>query len=101
MAGFVKAARRGEIPEGGAKVVEAGGRTIAIFNAGGSFHAIDNACRHLGGPLGEGEVYGTRVICPWHGWEFDFTTGANVDDPAMRVGCFAVRIDGDDVLVEV
>ncbi|MBF6559163.1 MAG: Rieske 2Fe-2S domain-containing protein [Candidatus Binataceae bacterium] len=101
MAGFVKAARRGEIPEGGAKVVEAGGRTIAIFNAGGSFHAIDNSCRHLGGPLGAGEVYGTRVICPWHGWEFDFTTGANVDDPAMRVSCFAVRLEGDDVLVEV
>ena len=100
MAGFVKAARH-EIPENGAKIVGVGDRTIAVFNAGGIFYAIENTCRHQGGPLGEGVVYGTRVICPWHGWEFDFTTGANVDDPTMCVECFTVRVEKNDVLVEV
>jgi nitrite reductase/ring-hydroxylating ferredoxin subunit len=101
MSEFVKVAQRNEIPEGSGKVVEAGGCKIALFNSGGQFYAIDNACRHRGGPLGEGDVYGTRVVCPWHGWEYDFATGCNVDDPGMRLTCFAIKIEGDDVFVEL
>ncbi len=37
----------------------------------------------------------------WHGWEYDFTTGASIDDPATRVGCFAVKVEGDEILVEI
>jgi NAD(P)H-dependent nitrite reductase small subunit len=101
MAVFVKVAKASEIPDGSGKTVDAGGRKIAVFNAGGNFYAIDDACRHRGGPLGEGEVYGTRVVCPWHGWEYDFSTGCNVDDPSMKLPCFAVRVEDGDVLVEV
>ena len=101
MAQFIKAARCSDIPEGTGKTIEAGGRTLALFHANGQFYAIDNACRHQGGPLGEGEVYGTRVVCPWHGWEYDFATGCNVDDESMKLACFAVKVEGDDVLVEL
>lgn len=100
MASFVKVARRDEIPDGGGKTIEVGGRKIALFNSGGNFYAIDNTCRHRGGPLGEGDVFGNTVVCPWHGWEYDITTGQSVDDPSVKVACFAVRVDGDDVLVE-
>ena len=101
MAQFIKAAQRGDIPEGSGKVIEIGGRTLAFFRANGEFYAIDNACLHQGGPLGEGEVYGTRVVCPWHGWEYDFSNGANADDPAMKLACFLVKLEGDDILVEI
>jgi nitrite reductase/ring-hydroxylating ferredoxin subunit len=101
MSELIKVAGRREIPDGGAIVVEAGGRKVALFNSGGSYYAIDDACRHLGGSLGAGDVYDTRVVCPLHGWEYDFTTGASVDDPEMRVVCFAVRVEGDDVFIEI
>jgi len=101
LAQFIKAARRGDIPEGSGKMIEAGGRTIALFHSDGQFYAIDNACKHRGGPLGEGEVYGTRVVCPWHGWEYDFSTGCSVDDPSMKLACFAVKVEGDDILVAI
>jgi NAD(P)H-dependent nitrite reductase small subunit len=101
MAEFVRVAGRGEIPENTGIAVEARGRRIALFYADGTFYAIDNACRHLGAPLSAGVIYGTRVVCPWHGWEYDFTTGANVDDPGVRVACFKVKVEGDDVFVEV
>jgi nitrite reductase/ring-hydroxylating ferredoxin subunit len=101
MAEFVKIANASEISAGSGKTVDVRGRKIAVFNAGGTFYAIDDACRHRGGPLGEGEVYGTRVVCPWHGWEYDFSTGCNVDDPSMKLACFAVRVENGDVLVEV
>jgi nitrite reductase/ring-hydroxylating ferredoxin subunit len=100
VASFVKVARRDEIPDGGGKTVEIGKRKIALFNSGGNFYAIDNTCLHRGGPLGEGDVFGTTVVCPWHGWEYDFTNGQNVDDPSVKLACFAVRVEGDDVLVE-
>jgi nitrite reductase (NADH) small subunit len=101
LAHFIKAARCGEIPEGSGKIIEVGGRALAIFHANGRFYAVDNACMHQGGPLGEGEIYGTRVVCPWHGWEYDFSTGCNVDDPSMKLACFSVEIDGDDVLIQI
>ena len=101
MANFVKVAALADVPAGTGKVIEAGGKQIAIFNAGGNFYAIDNACKHRGGPLGEGELDGTTVICPWHGWEYDVTSGANLDDPNMKLGCYPVKIEGDSVLVEV
>jgi nitrite reductase (NADH) small subunit/3-phenylpropionate/trans-cinnamate dioxygenase ferredoxin subunit len=101
MSELIKVARSCEVPEGRARVVEVRGRKVALFNSGGCFYAIDNACRHLGGSLGAGDIYGTRVICPLHGWEYDFTTGASVDDPETRLACFIVKVDGEDVLIEV
>lgn len=71
MANFVKVGRRGDIGEGTGKSVEVGGKEIALFNSGGNFYAIDNVCLHRGGPLGEGELEGTIVTCPWHGRQYD------------------------------
>lgn len=101
MAEFVKAAKRGEIPEGRAIAVELRGQRIALFNVGGVCYAINNACLHLGAPLSAGEIHGTRVVCPLHGWVYDFSTGANVDDPSLRLACFRVKLEGDDVFIEI
>ena len=98
---FVKIARRDEIAEGTGKTVEVNGVLIALFNSGGQFYAIDNACLHQGAPLGQGEVYGARVICPLHGWEYDLATGCNIDDLSMKLSCYRVRVEGDLVLVEI
>jgi nitrite reductase/ring-hydroxylating ferredoxin subunit len=101
LAQFIKVAQRDDIAEGSVKMVETGGRKLALFHSNGQFYAIDNACLHQGGPLAEGEVYGTRVVCPWHGWEYDFAAGRNVDDPSMKLTCFLVKVEGDDVMVEL
>ena len=101
MAGFTRVAGVAEMPEGTGKVIEVDGRALALFNVGGTFHAIDNECRHRGGPLGDGSLSGTTVMCPWHGWEFDVTTGACHTDDSQRVPCFQVKVDGGDVLVAI
>jgi nitrite reductase/ring-hydroxylating ferredoxin subunit len=98
----VKVARVDEVPAGAGKVVRAGETELALFNLGGTFYALDNRCTHMGGPLGEGEVEGTHVTCPWHGSIFEITTGAVVRAPARRpVATFPVRVEGNDVLVEL
>jgi len=102
MGEFVKVATVAEIARGEAKAVEAGGKTIALFNLDGTFYAIDDACTHRGGPLSEGMVVGTEVTCPWHGAVFDITSGAVLAAPAPGdVARYAVRVNGEDIEVEV
>jgi len=86
----VRIGRAADVPAGAGRVVEAGGKTLAVFNVDGAFYAIDNECSHRGGPLGEGDLDGTVVLCPWHAWRWDVTTGANVNNPAVKVACYAV-----------
>lgn len=101
MANFVRVAGRTEIPKGEGRAFEVGGKMIAVFNCDDGFYAIDNECRHQGGPLGEGELDGHVVVCPWHGWTYDVTSGASPEDPGCKVGAYPVRVEGDDVLVAV
>ncbi|MFQ5926624.1 MAG: Rieske (2Fe-2S) protein [Terriglobia bacterium] len=103
MAQFVKVGTRAEFEnlEGG-KLVEAGGQSIAIFNLGATFYAIENTCPHRGGPLAEGTLVGDEVVCPWHGSQFHVKTGAVITPPARQgVKSFPVRVTGDDVEVEI
>lgn len=99
MADFVRVASVSEIAAGQGKVIELGGRTIAVFNCDGTFYAIDNTCKHQGGPLGEGELAGTVVTCPWHGWTYDVSTGISPDDPECAVERYEVKVEGADVMV--
>jgi NAD(P)H-dependent nitrite reductase small subunit len=99
--GFVKVASVNELKDGEGKVVEASGRKIALFRQGGRFYAIDNTCAHKGGPLGEGSLEGMVVSCPWHGWKFDISTGISPVNPAARVRAYEVRVEGEEVMVNV
>ena len=101
MAVLTKMAKKSEITVGTGKVVEVGGKTVAIFNCEGAFYAIDNTCKHRGGPLGEGSLSGTTVTCPWHGWEYDVKSGGCQLDPSIKVQTFDVKVDGDDIFVSV
>jgi nitrite reductase/ring-hydroxylating ferredoxin subunit len=82
-------------------VVEAEGKDLALFNVEGTFYAIDNACAHRGGPLGEGDLEGRIVLCPWHAWRWDVTTGANANNPAVKMTCFPVVVENGAVFVEL
>ena len=102
MASFVKVANTAEIPAGGAKLVQVNGKEIALFHLDGKFYALDNNCTHVGGPLAEGELQGTTVECPWHGAQFDITTGKALRAPARGdVACYPARQTGDDIEIEV
>ena len=101
MAQLTRVASVSDIPAGTGKVVEVNGKTLAVFNCDGSFYAVDNACKHRGGPLGEGTLAGTTVTCPWHGWEYDVRSGECQMDTSIKVQTFDVKVQGDDLLVAV
>ena len=95
----VRVAVIGDVPVGEGRVVDINGVPLALFNIEGRYYAIDNLCPHRDGPLGEGDVDGIVVRCPWHGWRWDVTTGANVNNPAVTVACFPVVVEGNEIFV--
>jgi nitrite reductase/ring-hydroxylating ferredoxin subunit len=101
MAGRVRVAEVGEVPPGAARVVDVDGRALALCNVEGTFYALDNACPHRGGPLGEGDLEGCVLTCPWHAWRWDVTSGANVNNPALRLACFPVCVEGQGIFVDL
>lgn len=101
MADYVKVLSSSDLVEGQGKVVQAGGKAIAVFNVGGTVYAIDNTCLHRGGPLGEGELEGSVVTCPWHMWEYDVRTGEKVGAPTVKVATYPVQVEGPDIKVAI
>ena len=102
MADFLRAISTGELAAGGGTTVELNGKTIAIFNVDGTFHAIDNTCTHAGGPLSEGVVDEAIVTCPWHGANFDITSGNALGPPASSgVTPYEVKIEAGNVMVKI
>lgn len=101
MAEFVKACKTRDIQAGSGKTVDIKGKPVAVFNVDGNFYAISDTCLHRGGPLGEGELEGKIVTCPWHGWRYDVTTGVNELNPSVVVERYPVKVEGDDLLVAV
>ena len=100
MSTFSKACAVSHVAPGTAKLVAVDGKEITLFNVDGTFYALDNECPHRGGPLGEGELDGCVVTCPWHSWQFDVTSGESQTDD-LRATPYPVRVEGGDVLVEL
>ena len=109
MPGYV-VATTAEIGPGERRIVELEGRSIGVFNIGGRYYALRNACPHAGARLCEGtltglvtssapgeyayEREGEILRCPWHGWEFDVTTGRSWIDPARtRVRAYETTVE--------
>lgn len=99
MAEFKKISSVSEIPPGQGKIFELDGNSIAVWNLNGNFFAFQNMCPHRGGPVGEGDVEGTIITCPWHGWSFDIPTGVSTINPAAKLTKYEVKVEGADIKV--
>ncbi|MDQ3816008.1 MAG: Rieske (2Fe-2S) protein [Armatimonadota bacterium] len=99
-----------ELPSGQRKIVEINGISIGVFNVKGTYYALRNRCPHQGAPLCLGSLKGTTLPsapgeyilaregeilrCPWHGWEFDVTTGRSIFNPhKVRVKSYEVSVE--------
>jgi len=98
---LMRAAKTDELPAGSVREFQVEGTTLAIANVDGKFYAINNTCLHRGGPLGQGELQGKILTCPWHGWQYDVTTGKLTMNPAVGVKCYALEVKGEDIWVDL
>lgn len=114
-----KVADESKLSEDGSRViVDIEGVEIAVFRIDGEYHALSNYCIHQGGPLCEGDLSGRNtvdretwewrysheeknVLCPWHGWMFDVTTGQSIDTDRYAIPTYDVEIENEEVFVVV
>ena len=99
---YVKLTTESELPSPGeAKEFDLNEKLICVANVNGTISAIDNVCLHMGGPLGQGYIEGGKIVCPWHGWEYDPQTGELGDDPKSKLDAYPIKIEKGDVLIEM
>jgi nitrite reductase/ring-hydroxylating ferredoxin subunit len=114
-------AKASDLPDGDRRIVTAGSEEIGVFHKDGSFYAYSNYCAHAGGPACEGlminrvvdliaddrtyvgQSFGDEVhfVCPWHGFEYELTTGECVGDRRLKLTRYDVVRRGDDIYVVV
>jgi nitrite reductase/ring-hydroxylating ferredoxin subunit len=100
--------------EGAVRMLEIGPHRVGLYRVSGRLYALADRCPHRGAPLcsgmiatpldpGHGEIalgpLGSIVRCPWHKWEFDIASGRSLVDERLRVRRYAVRIEGDEIVV--
>jgi nitrite reductase (NADH) small subunit len=88
-------------PEGSVMEAEAEGIAVCLARVDGELSALDNWCPHRRGPLGQGWIEGKAVVCPWHSWAFNLTTGEAEWPVKNRVAVFPVRVEGQHVLIDI
>jgi nitrite reductase/ring-hydroxylating ferredoxin subunit len=102
-----------ELERAGRLLARVGGREVGVLSVNGELRGVRNRCPHHGGPLclgtvrprqtgapGRYELGSESVLrCPWHGWEFDPSTGACLDEPSMRVAVYSAKAVDGRVLV--
>jgi nitrite reductase/ring-hydroxylating ferredoxin subunit len=97
---WVTVARTEDLTDGEMIGATLGGQELLVANVGGQYRAMSAVCTHEGGPLADGDLYGSIVSCPWHGSEFDLETGEVVTPPASEPEpVYEVRIEGDEIQV--
>jgi nitrite reductase (NADH) small subunit len=102
--------------EGSVRMLEIAGHRIGLYRLGNTLHALADRCPHRGAPLCAGRVstpikadvdtptlgpHNSVIRCPWHKWEFDIATGRSLVDDRLRVRRYAVRLEGDEIIVSL
>ena len=116
----VRVGRTEDFVDGRRVMVQIGGREVFVFERDGRFHAFENLCRHMGGPVGEGVLIGKveavlgpnqelirerfstdeiHIVCPWHGWEYDIATGECAANRRIKLRRYEAVQRGEDVYV--
>ncbi len=87
----------GELPEGRVTTVTIGHHTLAVTNNEGTYGCLDNHCPHQGGPLGEGSIENGHLRCPWHGYDYDPTTGTPPPPFDDAPDCYPIEVRDDGI----
>jgi len=102
MSDYLKLTTEMELPPvNEAREFTVGDKVICVANVDGTISALDNVCLHRGGPLGQGVIDRGKLICPWHGWEWNPTTGEATHNPAVRVPVYPLKIENGVVLIKL
>ena len=98
---FIKIAAAGEVDSNEVLEAKIDGHFYAVCRVDGELHCLDGECPCTGGPLSQGAIRHGLLVCPWHGWRFDYQTGVCAYDDSLKIAKFAIKEEGGDVLIDV
>jgi 3-phenylpropionate/trans-cinnamate dioxygenase ferredoxin subunit len=99
---FTRACGVADVAPGEALAVDVDGTGVAVVHSGEDWYAVDDECSHAAIPLSEGDIEGCEIECWLHGSRFDLRTGKPSGPPATEpVAVYPVKVEGEDVLVDV
>ena len=88
-----------QIPVGEGRAFDVDGRQVAVFRLrDGGVRAVSAVCPHRGGPIADGQIDGTFVLCPLHLNAFELKTGCSTTGQT-DLASWAVTVDGAGQLV--
>ncbi len=93
--------RADAIPEGGRLVIDAGGISIGVFHQDGKWFALQNSCLHRGGPVCTGELSDGTLTCPWHGYQYELSSGQLLFDRNSALPKYPVVVWDGEVYVQI
>jgi nitrite reductase/ring-hydroxylating ferredoxin subunit len=97
----IKICREQDLPEGSVRTAKVMARTIAVYRIEGGLYGIEADCRHMKASIAHGRVEGHTITCPAHGWQYDITTGACLNEPWAQLKTYSVVVEDGQVYVEV
>jgi toluene monooxygenase system ferredoxin subunit len=98
---FQWAARIKDLWDGEMQGLVVAGCKVLLVNLEGKIQAYENRCAHLGVPLSEGRLAGSRLQCRAHQWEYSLITGQGLNPASARLKRLPVKVEGEDILVDV
>ncbi len=98
---FTRIARFDDLSAGEPHPFRIADQELVLCRIEDAVYAVDGRCPHVGGPLGHGTLHGRMLVCPWHGWEFDCTTGQHDRLSTCHLATFPVAIQDGEVLVDL
>lgn len=98
---MIAAAKVGDVPNFGKKVLNLAGQNVLLINVKGDFFAVENDCPHQGSPLTAAVVKEGYIACPRHGYRFSLSDGGCGEHPELRLRTFPVEVRGDDIFIEL
>ena len=99
--GFQKVAKVQDLWSGEMISLEVNGERILLVNVENRMYAYADICPHQKSPLSEGTLTDKILRCGRHHWEFDVCSGSGVNPRNSCLKLFPVRVDGEDILVDV
>jgi toluene monooxygenase system ferredoxin subunit len=98
---FEKVTTLGELWQGEMRGLVVHGARVVVVHVDGEVHAYEDRCAHQEVPISEGRLEGCVMVCRAHEWRFDAKTGHGVNPEGAFLGPIPVRVEGDDVLLDV
>ncbi len=93
-------AKVGDVKEGEGIMCPLRGRPVGLWLYQGKYYALEDRCPHRGALLSEGECKNGIVTCAWHAWQFDIKDGYFLENPEIKLKCFPVKVDGEDIYIQ-